>query len=229
MGFLVVVTAFGNLWSLLWQQRHMPAPGAHAGHVLLSTGACAGKKALIVCPPHSSPCMSPNNGTMPLWWTHLLEHTLWVVASDTPATLGCLCAANPNPLPVSDLQSSSISTQFCLLQWTSLSGWDCRVNICSGLSPFCLCKLVAVLCSKAPKALPLFQLISLLVKGHTSLWKPFFFHSSLPGARGRSHLASFLSSSTPPPHFLYSFPFMWRFSCPFGNLRFPASIQVDVL
>lgn len=89
-----------------WGHRQwlMPTPGACVDNVLLTEGACVGKSLLwwSCSSLHASPSVAGPGffHIHPLLWLH-----------HTTASSGCLCPANPSPLPDSDLQSPSFSTQ----------------------------------------------------------------------------------------------------------------------
>ena len=121
----------------------------------------------------------------------------------TPAPSGCLCVANPRPLPWSDLRTPRFSTQ----PWRALTS-------CAGLSPFCLLQTSCCALFWGSEAPPLSLLISLLVRGLPRVWYTLFFQSSLPGVQDHR-----------PDSFLSFYQVTWRFSCPFRSLRCSASTQ----
>ena len=149
---------------------------------------------------------------------------LWRAQASSPDSLGCgdhtlapsgfLDTASPSPLPglTSKTQASAPSPR--PPQWMSISGWGVP-----GDGPDHLCRSLSALSSKnpllaafSPKAPPLSRLISSPVRGLPSVWKPFLFHSSLPGVQVLSCFLSLIFSffSFVLPSYMEIFLLFWK-------------------
>ena len=124
----------------------------------LQESALAQRKVFLWCsaPP---PLALPTNGTLLLLWVQTsldslhYDSTLQTMTHCLPIPSGCLHTDNPSPLPRTDLQSLSLSTQlmskhlrlWCLGQWHQ---WFVLISLC-----FALLSLAAVLVSEAVRPL----------------------------------------------------------------------------
>ena len=90
-------------WPCLRLQRWLSHnPGARVGSVLLPESTCAGKEAPMVAP--ASPLTCPQQWNLAsLVGLSLLQVHPRLQLHHTAAPSGCLPAANPSPLPTSDL------------------------------------------------------------------------------------------------------------------------------
>ena len=126
----------------------------------------------------SQPLLShpPNNGTLLLWRALASSHTPSAVAHHTITPSGCFYAANHSPFPRSDLHilSVSIQTPGCGALGSGTNHLWGPLSIVPS-SDSCYAFLQGF---EAP---PLSRLIFLPVRGPPNMWKPFLFHSSLPG------------------------------------------------
>ena len=216
IGPWVAAVFHSHLWIPRCQCRLMPTPVAHVGSAL------PWKKLLWwTC---LSPHVPSNNGALPLLWAQASSWTPAFVVYHTLASSGCLCAANPSPLPKvwPPKPESQHPAPACHMDehlrlvsanqhWSSV-----QVSLC-----FALCKPFAALSSKALK-LPLCPGWSPRQWGDFPVCRKLSSFTAL-SQECRSHLYSFLSLSL--SLFFLSYPVMWIFSCPFGNLRSFARVQ----
>ena len=94
----LVVSVHSHLWGLEWPQRRVPAPRTPVGSVLLPNGhrERGSYGSLTPLPMHPL-----NNGT---WYlSSAPASSEYLLCCYHPASSGCLHAANPCPLPGSDL------------------------------------------------------------------------------------------------------------------------------
>lgn len=100
------------------------------------------------------------------------------------------------------------------------------LTLCTDYSPFCPLQTTCCSLFLGPKVLTPFRLFSPPVRGLPRMWKHFLPHSSLPGSQVLFlSLSLSLSFSIFPLFYLLSYLSLWGFSCLFGSLISPVSIQ----
>lgn len=94
-GPLAVAVAHVCLWSPRWWQQLAPAPRTCVSGALLPESPQVGKETpMAVLPIFSS-------GVLPLWWAQVSSEC--TLSCHSPTFSGCLHAANPGPIPGSDI------------------------------------------------------------------------------------------------------------------------------